>query len=185
MTGSLHSTLYNTPFACGPTHTHTHTFKLLVLTLTTTQKNLVHFVRVLTILLLRGSLASLTPLMSNSRTCRLSCGRAMILWLAETLILEDQTKIRFESGPGFGKTPQQTLLYACSLVSYSTVFHFFTILKYNSTLRLHKYLKYKLTLARFHFLVPYAGALSDFLLNRRSAFYISVARGKLSHDSSI
>lgn len=36
-TGSLHSTLYNTPFACGPAHTHTYTFKLLVLTLTTTQ----------------------------------------------------------------------------------------------------------------------------------------------------
>lgn len=41
-----------------------------------------------TILLLRGSRASRTPLMSNRRTCRLSCGRAMILWLAETLILQ-------------------------------------------------------------------------------------------------
>lgn len=46
----------------------------------------------LTILLLRGSLASLTPLMSNSRTCLLSCGRAMILWLAETLILQHHIK---------------------------------------------------------------------------------------------
>ena len=53
---------------------------------------------VLTILLLRGSLASLTPLMSNSRTCRLSCGRAMILWLAETLILKDQKESQSEAG---------------------------------------------------------------------------------------
>lgn len=44
---------------------------------------------ILTILLLRGSLANLTPFMSNSRTCRLSCGKAMILWLADTLILKN------------------------------------------------------------------------------------------------
>lgn len=53
-----------------------------------------HTMRLWPILLLRGSLASLTPLMSNSRTCRLSCGRAMILWLAETLILFTAESVR-------------------------------------------------------------------------------------------
>lgn len=37
--------------------------------------------------LLRGSLASLTPDISNNLTCRLSCGRAMIFWPTHTLIL--------------------------------------------------------------------------------------------------
>lgn len=37
--------------------------------------------------LLRGSRASRTPDMSNNLTCRLSCGRAMIFWPTQTLIL--------------------------------------------------------------------------------------------------
>lgn len=53
-----------------------------------------HTIRLWPILLLRGSLASRTPLMSNSRTCRLSCGRAMILWLADTLILFTAESVR-------------------------------------------------------------------------------------------
>lgn len=48
----------------------------------------------LTCLLLRGSRASRTPDMSNSRTCRLSWGRAMIFWFTDTLILHTTTARR-------------------------------------------------------------------------------------------
>lgn len=50
-----------------------------------------------TCLLLRGSRASRTPDMSNSRTCRLSWGRAMILWPTHTLILQRRDKRRLGS----------------------------------------------------------------------------------------
>ena len=78
------------------THTHTHTERCRMLVLmTSSDESNTRLPPPLTILLLRGSLASLTPLMSNSRTCRLSCGRAMILWLAETLILKHHIEFSF------------------------------------------------------------------------------------------
>lgn len=96
-----------------------------------------HFAPVLTILLLRGSLASLTPLMSNSRTWRLSCGRAMILWLAETLILKDQIELNLNLVQILLillSKLSYVLLYNCSLDFDSTACHFLNGLqKYLST----------------------------------------------------
>lgn len=110
-TGSLRSTPCSTPSAGDPAQTHAVTCIYLLLGEKNTEDCFFSFV-LFTIRLLRGSLASLTPLMSNRRTCRLSWGRAMILWLAETLNLKEQNEARFEAKTVFKKLTW-ILLWGC------------------------------------------------------------------------
>lgn len=73
-----------------------------------------------TCLLLCGRRASRTPDMSNSRTCRLSWGRAMILWFTDTLILEnsdsDSTEINGVVAVNIRRSSNETFWNLCPLL---------------------------------------------------------------------